>query len=72
MKSEIQFEIGGWYKNRNGWYEVKEINRDRLHIRCEKKDGIEANLGMEIQKRIMANSTFEEKQENPPLVMRIN
>jgi hypothetical protein len=48
-----------------------EINGDRVHIRCE-KDGIEANLGMEIQKRIMANRTLEEKQENPPLVMRIN
>jgi hypothetical protein len=56
MNSENQFEIGGWYKNRNGWFEVIEINGDRLHIRCE-KDGIEANLGMEIQKRIMANRT---------------
>ena len=42
------------------------------YISVAKKDGIEANLGMEIQKRIMANRTFEEKQENPPLVMRIN
>ncbi|MDI7260732.1 MAG: DNA-3-methyladenine glycosylase I [Thermodesulfobacteriota bacterium] len=67
MNSEIQFEIGGRYKNRNGWYEVIEINGDRLHIRCE-KDGIEANLGMEMQKRIMANMTLEEKQESPPLV----
>ena len=67
MNSEIQFEIGGRYKNRNGWYEVIEINGDRLHVRCE-KDGIEANLGMEMQKRIMANMTLEEKQESPPLV----
>jgi len=49
MNNEVAFEIGGRFSNRIGQYEVSEINGDRLHTYCE-KDGIEANLVMEIKK----------------------
>ncbi|MEM9776258.1 MAG: hypothetical protein AAF902_16900 [Chloroflexota bacterium] len=51
------FEVGGTYENRNGKYEVVEINDDRMVVKYE--DGSEANLKMGIQERIWLNIVAE-------------
>lgn len=51
------FEVGSTYENRNGKYEVIEINDDRMVVKYE--DGSEANLKMGIQERIWLNIVAE-------------
>ena len=53
------FEIGGKYENRNGKYEVIEIDGDRMTVKYE--DGSENSLKMNIQERIWLNIVAEEE-----------
>lgn len=55
------FEIGGKYENRNGQYEVIEIEADRMTVKY--KDGSESNLKMGIQERIWLNIIAEREAE---------
>jgi len=70
MNNEVAFEIGGRFSNRNGQYEVLEINGDKLRVRYE-KDGIENILSMEMQKRIIANMSLQQKRETPHIENKI-
>lgn len=56
------FEVGGKYENRNGKYEVVEIDGDRMTVKY--KDGSESNLKMGIQERIWLNIIAEREAEN--------
>jgi hypothetical protein len=35
MPNEVEFEVGGRYRNRLDWYEVLGINGDQLKVRYE-------------------------------------
>ena len=56
------FEVGGTYENRNGQYEVIEIDADRMTVKY--KDGSESSLKMGIQERIWLNIIAEREAEN--------
>jgi len=59
IPDEINFEIGGRYRNRKGWYEVLDIEGDSIKVRYE-MDAEETTLNIEIQKRIILNISQEE------------
>ncbi|MFT5194852.1 MAG: hypothetical protein ACI85U_001862 [Candidatus Promineifilaceae bacterium] len=56
------FEIGGTYENRNGKYEVIEIEADLMTVKY--KDGSEFQLRMGIQERIWLNIVAEQEAAN--------
>lgn len=61
MTQLINFEVGGRYKNRLGWYKVSEIVKDKIMV-CYEKDGRDDNLDIEMQSRIIMNMTWEEER----------
>lgn len=60
MAGEIIFKIGERYRNRKGWYEVLDIEDDKIKV-CYEIDGDETVLSIEIQKRIISNISQEEE-----------
>jgi thermostable 8-oxoguanine DNA glycosylase len=70
MNNEVAFEIGRRYCNRIGQYKVLGINKDQLHVLYE-KNGIENILSIEMQKRITANMSLEQKREIPHIENKI-
>lgn len=63
-EKDIVFEIGGRYRNRLGWYEILNIEGDKLVVRYE-ADGKEASLPIELQQRILFNISQEEEMVTP-------
>ncbi len=61
MTKEPYFVAGGRYRNRQGWYEVLEIQGVKMKVRYE-SDGIEEVLDMETQKRIIDNMVVDERK----------
>jgi hypothetical protein len=57
------FEVGGRYRNRNGWYEVLAVQGGKLVVRYD--DGCEARLDAAMQEKIMANMSQEERRVTP-------
>ena len=63
-KKHINFEVGGRYRNRFGWYEVLRLLNDEMLVRYE-SDGREQILDFESQHRIMSNIETEEETVTP-------
>jgi hypothetical protein len=59
----MQFEIGGRYRNRKGWYEVLAIHAGKLVARYD--DGTEARLNPEMQRGIIGNIAKDEARVTP-------
>lgn len=58
-----EFLVGGRYRNRNGEYEILEINN--LSLRVQYDDGDEAVLDAVIQARIFKNMALENRRLEP-------
>lgn len=52
------FEVGGQYRNRNGAYEVLDIDGERMTVRYE--DGREQSVSIELQRQIWRNIRIDE------------
>lgn len=63
MTKEPYFVVGGRNRNREGWYEVLEIQGSKMKVRNE-SDGIEEMLDMEMQKTIIDNMTIDERKSS--------
>lgn len=60
----MDFEVGGRYRNRLGWYEVLEIDGAKMRLRYE-SDGRNATSDIAIQQRIFFNIFAEEERVTP-------
>jgi len=61
MREKIQFEIGEWYENMKGVFEVIAIRRNSMDIRWE--DGEEASTSIALQQRIIERMQHEKELE---------
>lgn len=64
MVEGTNFEVGGRYRNRIGWYEIIKIEGSEMTVVYE-TSGQKATLDIETQSRIISNISLEEERVTP-------